>query len=53
MLLIQGGVITHEYNLIKGFAAKVPEKIMETVQTLGASHNVTVEHDQKVSVNSS
>lgn len=53
IVLFQGGIVTHEYNLFKGFAAKAPEKIMETVQALGASHNVMIEKDQEVSINSS
>lgn len=47
----KGGVITHEYNIIKGFAAKAPAKALETIQALGAGHNVLVEEDQVVHIN--
>ena len=50
--LSQGGVITHEYSLIKGFAAKVNAKMVETVQTLGADHDVLIEKDQEITINS-
>ena len=38
--------LTDEYTLIKGFAAKVPAKIMDEIRTLGADHNVLIEQDQ-------
>jgi hypothetical protein len=49
--LSQGGVITHEYNIIKGFAAEASEQALETVQALGASNNILIEDDQIVSTN--
>jgi hypothetical protein len=49
--LSQGGVITHEYSLIKGFAAKVNAKMVETVQALGADHDVIIEQDREISIN--
>jgi len=45
---MKGGVITHEYSIIKGFAAKASEKILDTVQALGTAHNCKVEADQIV-----
>ncbi|KAL1306547.1 hypothetical protein AAFC00_005237 [Neodothiora populina] len=46
-----GGIITHEYNLIKAFAASAPAKVLDTVQTMGAEYNAVVEEDQMVSIN--
>ncbi|KAK4111137.1 hypothetical protein N656DRAFT_734473 [Canariomyces notabilis] len=43
-----GGVITHEYTLIKGFAAKVGEKVLDTVSAWGQEYQVLVEEDQDV-----
>ncbi|KAI1382738.1 uncharacterized protein F4822DRAFT_435116 [Hypoxylon trugodes] len=48
-----GGVITHEYQLIKGFAAKAPQKIIETVSAWSAEFHATVEEDQVVEISSS
>jgi uncharacterized protein YxjI len=45
-----GGVITHEYKLIKGFAAKAPAKVLQTVQTWGNDYHAVIEEDQMVSV---
>ncbi|KJX96235.1 hypothetical protein TI39_contig692g00002 [Zymoseptoria brevis] len=50
-ILDAGGVITHEYSLIMGFAAKVPAKVLESVQAMGQEHNVLIEQDQIVSIN--
>lgn len=47
----QGGVITHEYNIIKGFAAKASAKALDTVQAMGTQSNVVIEDDQVVSIN--
>ncbi|WPH00976.1 Hypothetical protein R9X50_00381000 [Acrodontium crateriforme] len=47
-----GGVITHEYSLIKGFAAKASAKMIETVQAMGSEHQVLIEQDQVVNANS-
>ena len=49
----EGGVITHEYHLIKGFAAKASETALETVQALGTQNNVIIEQDQVVNANDS
>ncbi|EME85299.1 uncharacterized protein MYCFIDRAFT_113691, partial [Pseudocercospora fijiensis CIRAD86] len=48
-VLDAGSLITcmiDEYTLIKGFAAKVPAKIMDEIRTLGADYNVLIEQDQ-------
>jgi len=50
---IQGGAITHEYHLIKAFAANAPAKVLETVQSMGTQSNVLIEEDQTVSINQS
>lgn len=47
-----GGIITHEYGLIVGFAAKVSSKALDMVSTLGVEYGVMVEEDQIVSINS-
>lgn len=46
----QGGVITHEYHLIKGFAAKASDQALETVQALGNTNSVVIEQDQVMSI---
>ncbi|KAG9243155.1 hypothetical protein BJ878DRAFT_512133 [Calycina marina] len=46
-----GGLITHEYKLIKGFAAQSPAKVLESVQTMGQQYNAVIEEDQMVSIN--
>ncbi|KAK4122573.1 hypothetical protein N657DRAFT_620455 [Parathielavia appendiculata] len=45
-----GGVITHEYTLIKGFAATVGEKVLDTVSAWGndSGYLLAVEEDQEV-----
>ncbi|KAM3084258.1 hypothetical protein ACMFMF_001615 [Clarireedia jacksonii] len=43
-----GGVITHEYKLIKGFAAKAPVKVLDTVQAWGNEYHAFIEEDQIV-----
>ncbi|KAL7624570.1 hypothetical protein AAE478_006137 [Parahypoxylon ruwenzoriense] len=48
-----GGIITHEYQLIKGFAAKAPQKIIETVSAWSAEFNAVIEEDQVVQINTS
>ncbi|KAF4629638.1 hypothetical protein G7Y89_g8511 [Cudoniella acicularis] len=59
-----GGLITHEYKLIKygrcsfprvllteerGFACKAPAKILQQVQTWGNDYHAVIEEDQMVS----
>ncbi|GAB7352937.1 hypothetical protein MBLNU459_g3518t1 [Dothideomycetes sp. NU459] len=48
---IQGGVITHEYNIIKAFAATAPSKVLESVKAWGTEYNALVEEDQMVQTN--
>ncbi|KAI6093013.1 hypothetical protein F4821DRAFT_253757 [Hypoxylon rubiginosum] len=48
-----GGVITHEYQLIKGFAAKAPQKILETVSAWSAEFHAVIEEDQMVEISTS
>ncbi|KAI5203750.1 hypothetical protein E4T42_00525 [Aureobasidium subglaciale] len=45
-----GGIITHEYKIIKGFAATAPTKVLQSVKALGEKYNAIVEDDQVVSV---
>ncbi|KAI1113776.1 hypothetical protein F5Y14DRAFT_416534 [Nemania sp. NC0429] len=42
----QGGKITHEYNLIKGFAVEFPEGSVSTLES--HKHVKAVEADQEV-----
>ncbi|KAK0740293.1 hypothetical protein B0T18DRAFT_440034 [Schizothecium vesticola] len=44
-----GGQITHEYTLIRGFAAKCGEKVLETVTEWGTKYNALIEEDQVAS----
>ncbi|KAH6642424.1 hypothetical protein C7974DRAFT_420714 [Boeremia exigua] len=39
------GVITHEYNIIKGFAAHAPASALEFVTTMGEQYKVEIEED--------
>ncbi|KAI2611755.1 uncharacterized protein GGS25DRAFT_520067 [Hypoxylon fragiforme] len=48
-----GGMITHEYKLIKAFAANAPQKIIETVTAWSAEYQGTIEEDQTVRILSS
>lgn len=48
----QGGLITHEYHLIKGFAARISDETLDLIQTMGeGEHAPTVEEDKVVSIN--
>ena len=47
---MQGGVITHEYKLIKGFAAKASAKALETLNALATEFQPYIEEDQIVAV---
>ncbi|OLN95350.1 hypothetical protein CCHL11_04709 [Colletotrichum chlorophyti] len=42
-----GGQITHQYSLIRGFAAVTPVKILESVQSY--SEGLVIDEDQTVS----
>ncbi|GAB7340570.1 hypothetical protein MBLNU457_6984t1 [Dothideomycetes sp. NU457] len=44
-----GGVITHEFKLIKGFAATAPAKVLATIETMDATYKANVEDDGVVS----
>lgn len=44
-------MITHEYNLFMGLAAKVPADFISTIKTMGEDHDVNVEDDQEMSIN--
>ncbi|TLS24798.1 hypothetical protein PpBr36_08076 [Pyricularia pennisetigena] len=50
MITESGGVITHNYDIIKGFAATVGEKILQTVSTMDSQYKATVEEDQVLSI---
>ncbi|KAF2033521.1 hypothetical protein EK21DRAFT_58431 [Setomelanomma holmii] len=39
------GTITHEYNIIKGFACTGPASIFEKVSTMNADHKPEIEED--------
>ena len=43
------GVITHEYNIIKGFACHAPASVFEMVSTMNAQHPPEIEEDGIVS----
>ncbi|KAI1438589.1 hypothetical protein GGR50DRAFT_369525 [Xylaria sp. CBS 124048] len=45
-----GGVITHEYKLLKGFAAKAPQKILEAVTAWSSEYHAVIEEDQIVKI---
>ncbi|KFZ06445.1 hypothetical protein V501_07408 [Pseudogymnoascus sp. VKM F-4519 (FW-2642)] len=47
-----GGMITHEYKIFKGFAAKASVKALETVQAMGTEYVALIEEDAIISVNS-
>ncbi|KAL2066455.1 hypothetical protein VTL71DRAFT_2526 [Oculimacula yallundae] len=47
-----GGMITHEYKLIKGFAAKCPPKALQELQVASNEYQMVIEEDQMVSINS-
>ncbi|KAI9803952.1 MAG: hypothetical protein M1833_000233 [Piccolia ochrophora] len=46
-----GGIITHEFQLIKAFAAKAPAEVLDTVRSMGKSWDAYVEEEQVYSVN--
>ncbi|KAI0878524.1 hypothetical protein GGS24DRAFT_443220 [Hypoxylon argillaceum] len=45
-----GGTVTHEYKLLKGFAAKAPQKIIESVTTWSSEYHAVIEEDQIVEI---
>ncbi|KAK2755686.1 hypothetical protein FQN54_005835 [Arachnomyces sp. PD_36] len=46
----QGGHITHEYTIFKGFAAEVPDGALDTMRTQGGEHVPTIEDDNVISI---
>ncbi|OCK80186.1 hypothetical protein K432DRAFT_382465 [Lepidopterella palustris CBS 459.81] len=46
-----GGIITHEYKIIKAFACNAPAAVLENVQAWGSAYNAVVEDDSVVSIN--
>lgn len=42
-------MITHEFKLIKGFAATAPAKVLATIETMDATYKANVEDDGVVS----
>ncbi|KAA6409588.1 MAG: hypothetical protein FRX48_06199 [Lasallia pustulata] len=49
-IIAAGGMITHEYKLFKGFAAKASVKALETVNALSTEYNPTIEEDEVISI---
>ncbi|KUI67318.1 hypothetical protein VM1G_03293 [Cytospora mali] len=45
------GFITHEYTLIKGFAASAGEKVYEDLQVWAQSSGASVEEDKVATIN--
>ncbi|KAJ5874493.1 uncharacterized protein N7529_002923 [Penicillium soppii] len=50
-LVASGGVITHEYHLINGFAAEAPASALQTLSTQDAKYNPNIEEDKIVNAN--
>ncbi|QIX02316.1 hypothetical protein AMS68_007833 [Peltaster fructicola] len=48
-----GGVITHEFALIQGFAAKASEDILSQIQAMEAHSGILIEEDTVVGINGS
>ena len=44
-------MITHEFKLIKGFAANAPAKVVSTIETMNNEFKAMVEDDSSVSTN--
>ncbi|CAL5872300.1 uncharacterized protein PFLUO_LOCUS6561 [Penicillium psychrofluorescens] len=49
-LVASGGIITHEYHLIRGFAAEAPVKSLEALSTQDSEYKANVEEDKVVSI---
>ncbi|RMD39269.1 hypothetical protein DV735_g5858, partial [Chaetothyriales sp. CBS 134920] len=45
-----GGIVTHEFKLIKGFAAQASETALETIKALGDEYIPVIENDSVVSI---
>ncbi|MCJ1352645.1 MAG: hypothetical protein MMC33_002629 [Icmadophila ericetorum] len=52
-LIAAGGIITHEYTLIKGFAATASVEALNAIQVLSSAYPATVEEDQIVTIQES
>ncbi|KIW79208.1 hypothetical protein Z517_05820 [Fonsecaea pedrosoi CBS 271.37] len=48
-----GGIITHEYSLIKGFAAKVSEVTLNKISEMAQAYSPYIEDDYVVSIDGS
>ncbi|KAJ5836177.1 hypothetical protein N7447_002203 [Penicillium robsamsonii] len=48
-LVASGGVITHEYYLINGFAAEAPVSALQTLSTQDTQYKPDIEEDKVVS----
>ncbi|KAJ5216779.1 hypothetical protein N7468_009787 [Penicillium chermesinum] len=46
-----GGIITHEYHLINGFAADAPVDALQTLSTQSTQYKPEIEDDKIVSTN--
>ncbi|KAL8409461.1 hypothetical protein RB594_007773 [Gaeumannomyces avenae] len=47
-----GGIITHDFELIKGFAATVAESVLNSVKSMNNEYHATIEEDQVISISS-
>ncbi|KAJ5888847.1 hypothetical protein N7495_008888 [Penicillium taxi] len=50
-LVASGGVITHEYTLINGFAAEAPVDTLQTLSTESTEFKPIIEEDDVVTIN--
>ncbi|KAK4631902.1 hypothetical protein CLAFUW4_03347 [Fulvia fulva] len=50
-VLHAGGVITHEYNSITGFACKTSKTVLESIEIMASGHKILIEEDQTISIN--
>ncbi|KZZ97065.1 Proteinase inhibitor, propeptide [Ascosphaera apis ARSEF 7405] len=53
MITDAGGIITHEYSIIRGFAAVAPEYVLSSITTLSPDFQPVIEQDGVVSINDS
>ncbi|KAJ5293291.1 uncharacterized protein N7443_009244 [Penicillium atrosanguineum] len=50
-IVASGGVITHEYHLINGFAADAPVNALQTLSTQDTQYKPEIEEDKIVTIN--
>ncbi|KAJ6001803.1 hypothetical protein N7522_007030 [Penicillium canescens] len=50
-LVASGGIITHEYHLINGFAAEAPVNALQTLATQDTRYKPDIEEDKVVTAN--